>query len=445
VDYFQESYPDANSFWDEIQEVKFVKHGDFYDLHVPGWNHYSAEGLWHHNSGKSWIGSLDLIARAEAGRLYLVLSPTYQMLSDSTFRSFEEIARDIGIVQHCRKGTPPMMKLTTGVEILFRSADDPDRLRGPNLSGIWMDEASLMPHDAYTISIGRLREKRKQGWISATFTPKGKSHWTYEVFGMKRPGVEVFHCPTDANPFLPKDFAENTRRQYTSFLASQELGGLFMDAPGLMFRREWFRRTQPNQPDKSLPRVRAWDKAASQDQGDFSAGVLMAYENGSGTFYVCDVVRGQWSADERNRIMLETAHRDGGEVEVFVEAEPGSGGKESAEFTVKQMAGFNVVAEKSTGSKEVRAQPFAAQCEHGNVVVIESHWTADWLDEVLSFPQGKHDDGLDAACMAFNRLALKDHAWEFRGSEPKESLLSKLPKDVGVLSFPENGWEGVQF
>jgi hypothetical protein len=37
--------------WDEIRSITFVKYGDFYDLHVPYWEHYSAAGLWHHNTG----------------------------------------------------------------------------------------------------------------------------------------------------------------------------------------------------------------------------------------------------------------------------------------------------------------------------------------------------------------------------------------------------------
>lgn len=37
--------------WDEIKEVSWVRTGEFYDLHVPLFQHYSAAGLWHHNSG----------------------------------------------------------------------------------------------------------------------------------------------------------------------------------------------------------------------------------------------------------------------------------------------------------------------------------------------------------------------------------------------------------
>jgi len=402
-------------------------------------------------SGKSWIGSYDLIKRAQPGRLYCVLAPTYQMLQDASWRSFTELARTLGLLKHANKGKPPSVELNTGAEILFRSADDPNRLRGPNLSGIWMDEASEISEDAFNISIGRLRQGGQSGFLTATFTPKGKAHWTFSVFGLptncgekNNADTAFFHCQTRDNPFLPNDFHQNVAKRYTSFLAAQELEGRFMDAQGLMFQRSWFRKSVQRLPDAEYVKVRAWDKAASESEGDFSAGVLMAYDQIRGLFYVCDSKKGQWSADKRNQIILQTAIADGTEVEVEVEQEPGSGGKESAEFTVKQLAGFNVHAKKPTGAKDVRAQPFAAQAEAGNIVLCEGPWTLDWLDEICSFPQGKHDDLVDASSSAFNNLAMKCHAWEFRGSDPKESLLAKMPKETFSV-FGDEGWKGVQF
>src|SRR5207245_2505436 len=131
-------------------------------------------------SGKSWAGSYDLVRRGRAGRLYLVVAPTYGMLSDATFRSFLALAEELGLVDEgdVKRSPPPAIHLRTGAEGLFRSADEPDRLRGPNLSGVWLDEASLMSEDVFTIAIGRLREAGEQGWLSATFTPKGRQHWT---------------------------------------------------------------------------------------------------------------------------------------------------------------------------------------------------------------------------------------------------------------------------
>ncbi len=57
-----------------------------------------------------------------------------------------------------------------------------------------MDEASLSKQEAYDILIGRLREGGEQGWLSATFTPKGKTHWTYKKFGTGQPDTELIHA-----------------------------------------------------------------------------------------------------------------------------------------------------------------------------------------------------------------------------------------------------------
>jgi hypothetical protein len=193
-------------------------------------------------SGKSWAGAYDLIRRAGAGRLYLVAAPTYAMLSDATFRTFLALAEELGVADPAgvRRSAPPSLRLRTGAEVLFRSADEPDRLRGPNLSGVLMDEASLMPVDAFTVLIGRLREAGEQGWLAACFTPKGRAHWTFETFATGRPNTALFRARTSDNPFLPAGFEANVRAQYTSALAAQELEGEFVDLGGALFRRSWF-------------------------------------------------------------------------------------------------------------------------------------------------------------------------------------------------------------
>ena len=136
-------------------------------------------------SGKSFIGALDMIRRSKPDRLYLVTAPTYPMLSDATYRSLGDLAQMLDLVGPGDKKTspPPSIKLRNGAEILFRSTDNPEMLRGPNLSGVWMDEASLSKQEAFDILIGRLREGGEEGWLTATFTPKGKAHWTYKILG----------------------------------------------------------------------------------------------------------------------------------------------------------------------------------------------------------------------------------------------------------------------
>lgn len=358
-------------------------------------------------AGKSWVGSYDLIRRAKRGRLYLVGAPTYPMLQDATLRTFLAIAREMGVIKpgDYRKSPPLSVSLSFGAEVIFRSADDPERWRGPNLSGALLDEASLMEVEAFEIAIACLREEGEQGWLSAAFTPKGRQHWTFDVFGRGRPNTALFHARTGDNPFLPKSFEETVRQQYTSTLAAQELGGEFVDAEGSLFRREWFTLTE--NPPKCHSYVRYWDKAGTAGGGAYTAGVLMGRTEQK-VYYVLDVKRGQWSSHQRNEIMLQTARLDRekyGPVSVWTEQEPGSGGKESAEYTVKQLSGYNVHAERATGDKATRAQPFAAQAEAGNVSVLASRWADDYLDELASFPEGKYKDQVDASSGAFNKLA----------------------------------------
>src|SRR5262245_44564014 len=109
---------------------------------------------------------------------------------------------------------------SSGAEVLFRSADDPEHLRGPNLSGCALDEASLMDRSAYDVMIGRLRQGGG-GFLRAAMTPKGRVHWTYEVFATGRPDTAMVQARSSDNPFLPEGFVERVRRQYTSAQAAQ--------------------------------------------------------------------------------------------------------------------------------------------------------------------------------------------------------------------------------
>ena len=44
-------------------------------------------------AGKSWIGAYKFFRKVKPGRLYSILAPTYPLLRDTTFRSFQSMAR----------------------------------------------------------------------------------------------------------------------------------------------------------------------------------------------------------------------------------------------------------------------------------------------------------------------------------------------------------------
>jgi predicted phage terminase large subunit-like protein len=173
---------------------------------------------------------------------------------------------------------------------------------------------------------------------------------------------------------------------------------------GGFFRREWLTEIVDAAP-VAAKRVRAWDKAATPGAGDYTAGVKMA-KAPDGTYYVEHVIRGQWAGPERERIILATAEADTRDVTILLEQEPGSGGKDSAQSSVKMLAGFAARAETATGDKMARAKPFAAQCYAGNVKLVRGPWLGKYLDELVSFPaDGSHDDQVDASSGAFNYLS----------------------------------------
>ena len=155
--------------------------------------------------------------------------------------------------------------------------------------------------------------------------------------------------------------------------------------------------------------IRAWDKAGTEGGGAFTAGVKMA-RLVDGRFAVLDVVRGQWSALNREHHIVRTATRDGIDVGIWVEQEPGSGGKESAEATVRALAGFSVVAKTVTGDKVTRADPYARQVEGGNVLLLRGQWTDEFIREHQRFPMSKFKDQVDAAAAAFSQLVGVDTA-----------------------------------
>lgn len=150
--------------------------------------------------------------------------------------------------------------------------------------------------------------------------------------------------------------------------------------------------------------VRYIDKAGTAGGGAYTAGVLM-HRLKDGCYVVADVMRGQWSALDRERRIRQTAEMDGHKVRVVIEQEPGSGGKESAENTVRQLAGFRVEADRVTGDKVTRAEPYAAQVQGGNVYLVRGEWNRAFIGEHETFPAGQYKDQVDAAAGAFNRLA----------------------------------------
>ena len=111
---------------------------------------------------------------------------------------------------------------------------------------------------------------------------------------------------------------------------------------------------------------------------------------------------------EVERQILATANQDRelyGRVEVGIEQDPGQAGKFEASHYSRLLSGFNVRLYPAKQGKIKRAEPFSAQCEAGNVFLLQDSWNNHLINELEQFPDGAHDDIVDACSGAFSALS----------------------------------------
>ena len=187
-------------------------------------------------------------------------------------------------------------------------------------------------------------------------------------------------------------------------------------AAGLYFKRDMFRIVREI-PDKIVSIARAWDLAATvvtpnSPDPDRTASCLMARLR-NGQYIILDVQRRALNAADVRALMVNTAKADRAQhpnVRITVPQDPGQAGKAQAASMAALLAGYSMTTHTVTGSKVTRAEPFAAQVQHGAVVVLAAPWNDAFFDELEGFPDALHDDQVDAASDAFTAVA-RGHDW----------------------------------
>ncbi|MBI2300279.1 MAG: hypothetical protein HYU66_15265, partial [Armatimonadetes bacterium] len=131
--------------------------------------------------------------------------------------------------------------LDNGAEITFRSADNPDHLRGAGLDFLVVDEAAFIP-DAGTVWAEALRPtlSDRLGRALIISTPRGRD-WFWQIWQRGQDGldpeIQSFWFPTATNPLIRPSEVEAARRELPERIFRQEYEAAFLDDGGSVFRR----------------------------------------------------------------------------------------------------------------------------------------------------------------------------------------------------------------
>lgn len=149
--------------------------------------------------------------------------------------------------------------------ILFRSLDQPNWMRGLELSWFFIDEGRHLDGEAWDILYGRLRQKgyTHQGWVCST--PNGFD-WMWQKFhpdSRKRLDGSRWHgAPTMDNASnLPQEYVDSLLATYEGRFLRQEVYGEFVGVvEGAVFFEWDHRRHTGDVPfDPALPLYSLWD------------------------------------------------------------------------------------------------------------------------------------------------------------------------------------------
>lgn len=291
------------------------------------------------------------------------------------------------------------------------NANDKFRYQSAEFQFIGFDELTQFEEKQYLYLFSRLRKLKTAPIplrMRAASNPGGIGHeWVAQrfIFGDKK--------------FIPASLYDNTHIDRDAYIQSlmnldaitrERLlnGDWNVRESGNVFEREWFHIVDSY--PHTARRVRYWDLAATEPKPDtdpdYTAGVLMAEDNG--IYYVIDVKRDRKTPFGVEQLISRTAEEDGRDVDIFIEQEPGSSGKNTIDHYCRTvLKGYPAYGHRTTGSKEMRAKPVSAAAEAGNIRLVRGSWIPEYLNELEIFPYGKHDDQVDATSGAFEMLATR--------------------------------------
>ncbi len=370
------------------------------------WLLLAGRGFGKTRSGAEWVR-----ARIEDGlaRRVALVGPTASDARDVM------IEGDSGLVATARTGFEPRYEPSrrrllwpNGAIATAFSAEEPERLRGPQHDAAWCDELAAWPHEeAWDNLMLGLRLGQDPRCVVTT-TPRPMRLLRRLLSDEDTVAVTRGSTRENAKHLAPAFLAAIVRRYEGTRLGRQELEAeLLDDAPGALWARAQFEREGARV--AAAPNLRrvvvALDPAASTSEDADETGIVVAGLAHDGKGYVLADLSGRMSPHQWAARALE-AYRDFAADRIVAEVNNGGDMVAATLRALDSVAAFKAV--RASRGKIARAEPIAALYERGLVHHVGTFPALE--DQMCGFTGAARNpspDRLDALVWALTELMIE--------------------------------------
>lgn len=197
---------------------------------------------------------------------------------------------------------------------------------------------------------------------------------------------------------------EGLRRQLGTLTFSAQYQQAPVPAEGNVIRRCWLRYyTDAEWPEGFERVVVSWDTASTLGEAsDWSVGTVWGALGLD--YYLLDVVRERLEAPELRREIVSLSRHWRANATLIEDTELGR----ALHQDLRRSGALSTLLHRSRFDKEARLLAQAARFEAGQVhLPSEAPWLADYISELLAFPNGRHDDQVDSTSQALDHLTAR--------------------------------------
>jgi len=356
--------------------------------------------------GKGVLGVSAAFRYASRGGKCRWISPSYASDSyQSGWRLAMSLAKQIPTVEVHLQRREISFARTGGGWLQFKTAEEPDSLRGEGIDFVVFDEAAHIAdiEDTWEQCVRpSLMDRRGDAWFIST--PNGFNYFN-NLFLRNRDHKDwsSFQFPTSANPHIAFDEIAELRKSLPSLVARQEIDAEFVQLAGALFKRQNIQIIDAEPP---IPYCRSWDLAFTEKTtSDWTAGARMGV-TADGTIVIADVVAGQMEWPDAVRLIANTAKLDGTSVRQGIECVAAQVGVLQTLLRDPLLLGYAFSPIEVHRDKLTRALPLVARSEQGKLAIVRGSWNQRFLDELCAFPESAHDDQVDACSGGMTLLTL---------------------------------------